>query len=243
MSLTIHPLRLGQAETDMSFLVWGRTPGVRMTVPVSGYLILGAGDPIVVDTGGPIGHLERSIHIFDRTEDERLSPVLARFGIAVDDVATLLMTHLHSDHTGEIDALPHARILLQRRELQYAALPDHPATMYARRQVAKLVDPLFERVVALDGRHKVAPGVTAVWTGGHSPGHQQIEVELDSGLAIITGDTAYLTDPSITELIPPGYVTSIPETMRALERLQHDVIHVLPMHDPAVYDRYPDGVW
>lgn len=242
MSITIHPLDLGQAETDTSFLVWGRTPGTRMRVPVLGYVILGAGDPIVVDTGGPRGHLEKGFHVFDRGAQQTLAAALARHYLAVEDVATLVITHLHSDHTGEIDALPNARIVLQRQELQYAAAPYYPATMFNRQDIAKLVGPLFDRVDPIEGVHDLTDGVRIVWTGGHSPGHQQVEVELDSGLAIITGDNAYLIDPSVTEGVPPGYVTSIPETIRALTAIKRSARHILPMHEPTILTDYPQGV-
>jgi len=58
-----------------------------------------------------------------------------------------------------------------------------------------------------------------------------VEVWLDSGLAIITGDNAYLADPSISKQIPPGYVTSIPATTEALADIARRADHVLPMHD------------
>ena len=153
----------------------------------------------------------------------------------------LVMTHLHSDHTGEIDALPEARIVVQRQELAYAAAPYFPETMYVREDIAKLIDPLFARVEPLDGDVELAPGVSVKHTGGHSPGHQQIEVELDSGLAIIAGDNAYLLD-AFHEGVPPGYVTSIPDTMRAITDVQQRATHVLTMHDPGLLDRYAGGL-
>ncbi len=242
MSLTIHPLDLGRVETDTSFLVWGLTPGRRRIVAVAGYLVLGAGAPIVIDTGYRFGHTEKGFHVFERTPEQSLRAALGAHDVDVADVELLVMTHLHSDHTGEIDALPNARIAVQRRELEYAVHPYHPATMYDRGDVGKLFGPLFDRVDALDGDRELAPGVTAVHTGGHSPGHQQVEVEVDSGLAIVVGDNAYLVEPSVTEQMPPGYVTSIPETMEALAAIRRRAQHVLPMHDLQVFERYPDGV-
>lgn len=242
MSISIHPLDLGRAQTDSSFLVWGLTPGQRRTVAVSGYLILGAGAPIVVDTGYRLGHHERGFHVFDRTPEQSMEAQLKPHGVEVGDVELLLMTHLHSDHTAEIDALPNARIIVQRRELEYAMHPYFPASMYDRDALGKLFGPLSDRVEALSGDREVVDGVRLARTGGHSPGHQQVEVSLDSGLAIIVGDNAYLVDPSITEQVPPGYVTSIPETMEALADIARRAEHVLPMHDLAVHERYPDGV-
>jgi len=242
--VVVHPLRLGEAETDASFLVWGMTPGVRRTIPISAYLILGAGEPLLVDAGKRVegGRVERGMHVFTRVREHALAVQLAPHGLAPDDIGTLVLTHLHADHTGDIAAVPNARIVVQRRELQYAAAPYFPAGMFDRADIGALAGPLFDRLDLIEGEEELAPGVRARWTGGHSPGHQQIEVALDSGLAIITGDTAYLADPSVTRQMPPGYVTSIEETMRALRDIRRRADHVLPMHDPAVYERYPDGV-
>jgi glyoxylase-like metal-dependent hydrolase (beta-lactamase superfamily II) len=110
-----------------------------------------------------------------------------------------------------------------------------------REDIAKLVDPLFDRVEALDGDREIAHGVTVTHTGGHSPGHQQIEVALDSGLAIITGDNAYLLD-AVDDGVPPGYVTSIPETMRAIADIRRRATHVLTMHDPRILERHAHGL-
>lgn len=241
MSLSIHALDLGRAETDSSFLVWGRTPGRRTTAAVLGYLILGGADPIVVDTGYRVGRYENGMHVFSREPSQTLAAALAGHGIEPADVGLLVLTHLHSDHTGEVDALPNARIAVQREELAYAAAPYFPETMYVREDIAKLVDPLFDRMQVLDGATELTAGVHAKPTGGHSPGHQQIEVELDSGLAIIMGDNAYLLD-AVDQGVPPGYVTSVPETMRAIDDVRRRAAHVLTMHDPQILDRDRGGL-
>ena len=241
MALSIHPLDLGEVETDSSFLVWGQTPGRRRNVAVLGYLVLEGEQPIVVDTGQRVGRYEGGMHVFTRSPEQTLAAALAPHGIEPEDVGLLVMTHLHSDHTGEIDALPNARIAVQRRELAYAAAPYFPVTAYAREDVAKLVAPLFDRVQPLDGDGELAPGVRVKHTGGHSPGHQQVEVELASGLAIIMGDNAYLVD-AVDQAMPPGYVTSIPETMHAIADVRQRATHVLTMHDPEMLVRHAGGL-
>jgi len=244
IALVVHPLLLGEAETDTSFLVWGLTPGTRRTIPITAYLILGGAHPVVVDAGKrtPSGRLESGFHVFTRTPAQQLRAQLGAHGLEPEDVGTLVLTHLHSDHTGDLSAFTRSRIVLQRRELQYAAAPYHPVGMFDRSDVSALVGALFERIDFVEGDQQIAPGVRVSWTGGHSPGHQQVEVSLGSGLAIIIGDTAYLEDPGVSQQVPPGYVTSVEETMRALGRIRRDADHVLPMHDPAVHERYPDGV-
>lgn len=156
----------------------------------------------------------------------------------------VINTHLHLDHSGLTDQLPNARIVLNRTELQYAAAPYFPAPFYDRVDVAKYIGPLFDRIEFIENEkdHEVAPGVTVAWTGGHSPGHQIVYADVDSGPAIITGDIVYRKEPGFTMQLPSGYFTSLGEVTNALARIKRDAKHVLPMHDPEVYREYPDGI-
>ncbi len=244
MSLTIHPIRLGQAVADTSFAVFGMTPGTPIILPCTAYLILGGEQPMLIDAGfrdGPALAAATGMQ-FDQPEDQSLEAGLSAHGVSRDDIGVVALTHLHADHTGHLGLLPHARIVLQRSELQYAAAPYFPTPFFDRVDISLLVGERFERITFLEGDGQIAPGVRGVLTGGHSPGHQLIEVDVDSGLAVITGDLAYLVDPAVTLQIPPGYVTNLEETMLGLARIKRDADHVLPMHDAAVYDRYPDGI-
>ena len=244
MALEIYPMRLGEGLNDTSFLVWGLTPGAQMMVPVSAYLILGAEKPIMVDTGFRSAEAITAACGIPHTQsdEQKLEANLALHGLKPEDVGLLVHTHLHCDHTGLDERLPNARIIVQRRELQYASAPLFPVSFYDRVDIAKLVDPLSDRLELLEGDAEIAPGVRAVFTGGHAPGHQVIYVDVDSGQAIITGDLVYLADPGLVAPTPPGYYVDLRETMAALERIKRDARHVLPMHDPAVYAAYPNGV-
>ncbi|MFE5945456.1 MBL fold metallo-hydrolase [Streptomyces sp. NPDC056480] len=119
----------------------------------------------------------------------RLPDVLAQAGIDRADVHTVVLTHLHEDHSGwAADAagrpfLPQARYVVQRAET--AALDR--------------VDPVWDWVVEplraagrlheVEGRHRLRPGVTLLPTPGHTPGHQSVLVERPDGRdVLITGD-------------------------------------------------------
>ncbi|MFF1510854.1 MBL fold metallo-hydrolase [Streptomyces sp. NPDC058326] len=118
-----------------------------------------------------------------------LPELLTAAGIDRADVHTVVLTHLHEDHTGwASDAsgqpfFPRARYVVQRAET--AALD--------RR------DPVWDWVVAplrasgqlheVDGRHRLRPGVTLLPTPGHTPGHQSVLVERADGRdVLVTGD-------------------------------------------------------
>jgi N-acyl homoserine lactone hydrolase len=244
MGLTIHPLSLGEGEVDSSFAVWQLTPGTKVKVPLTGYLILGGTEPVLVDTGvGDPAALSASVGIpFTRSAEQTLSAALAKHGISVEDIGLVIMTHLHADHTGQLGVLPRARFAVQRSELQYAAAPLFPTPLFDRHDIGLLTGALFDRIAFLDGDEEIVPGVRGVLTGGHSPGHQMLEVDVDSGLAIITGDLIFLIDPALEAGVPPGYITNLEETLRGIARIRRTADHVLPMHDRIVYELYPDGV-
>lgn len=237
MSLEIHPLKLGEVQLDSSFLVWQMNPGTPFVAPCTGYLILGGDTPVLVDSG-----FRNVVPPFTQTPEQTLQANLARHGLEPGDVGLVIHTHVHVDHCGLDDLLASAKILVQRSELEYAAAPLFPPFLYDPDDVARLSGPLRGRLELLDGDSAPAPGIRTVLTGGHSRGHQMLDVELDSGTAIITGDIVYLTDPGLTQQLPSGYWLDLADVMAGLERIKRDATHVLPMHDPSIYERYPEGV-
>jgi glyoxylase-like metal-dependent hydrolase (beta-lactamase superfamily II) len=178
-----------------------------------------------------------------RGPEQELEVQLAGHGLEPGDLGYLLQTHLHHDHTGLATRLPAATILVQRRELQYAAAPLFPVAFFDRTDIAALVGPLWERVELLDGDHQLFDGVRTVHTGGHTPGHQMIYVETSQGRAIITGDAAYDANLNVGAQVPSGYWVDLADTMAALRRIADDSQGiVLPMHDRTVHERYPQGL-
>ena len=243
MSLAIHPLHLGELETDFSMLIWQTKCGTRTYVPSTSWLITGAEKPILVDTSfrSVEDLMTFSRSIARRSPEQTLETQLARHQLKPEDIGYVVHTHLHNDHCGLDDLLPNARILLQRAELQYAAAPLFPVHFYDRQDIAKLVSTLWKRVDLLDGERELFPGIRTVFTGGHTPAHQMIYVEVPSGTAIITGDAAYLAT-NVKRQVPFGYFVNLEQVMAALRRIAQDGKHILPTHDPEVYTLYPDGI-
>ncbi|WP_405859765.1 MBL fold metallo-hydrolase [Streptomyces sp. NBC_00090] len=119
----------------------------------------------------------------------RLPDVLADAGIDRADVHTVVLTHLHEDHTGwAADAagrpfFPQARYVVQRAET--AAL-DRADPVWSW-----VVEPLREagQLHEVDGEHRLRPGVTLLPTPGHTPGHQSVLVGRPGGRdVLVTGD-------------------------------------------------------
>ena len=241
MSYTIHPMSLGEVTADTSYLVFGWTPGTKLAAPYLAYLILGGSKPIVVDTGIRVDEgVEFPSHRRVGPEHS-LVDQLARHGVEPADVGVVVLTHLHVDHTGHVDLFPNARLVVQRSELEYALAPPFFPYMYDSTDLAKLEGPLSARVELLDGDAEVEPGIRCVLVGGHSPGHQMLYVDVASGTAIITGDNICMIE-GLDLGLPTGYVVDMAQAMAVLERVRRDATHVLPGHDPKVFEKYPNGV-
>ncbi|HVY60744.1 MAG TPA: MBL fold metallo-hydrolase, partial [Planctomycetota bacterium] len=125
------------------------------------WLVRGAGRTIVVDTGfdPAVGARRGRTCLWPPVE------ALARLGVDPATVSQLVLTHLHYDHTGNVDAFPAAELYVPRRELEFWSGPQAARAQFAVHaepdEIARLVAAAREgRVRLVDGSETVAPGVT-----------------------------------------------------------------------------------
>jgi glyoxylase-like metal-dependent hydrolase (beta-lactamase superfamily II) len=72
------------------------------------------------------------------TEEQGCVAQLGSLGIQPEDIRYVLLSHLHSDHTGAIGRFPNALHIVQRREYDYAFKPDwFAAGAYCRHDFAR----------------------------------------------------------------------------------------------------------
>jgi len=200
--------------------------------------------PIVVDSG------------FDPVLGERMGrrclipPVdaLARFGVDPASVRRLVLTHLHYDHIGNVDAFPAARISVARRELEFWTTDP----VAAREQFAEHTDPAGlkavrraaaeGRVDLIDDEAEIAPGVRAVVVGGHSPGQLVLEIAIPGGRRLVLASDAVHYDDELARERPFAVFSDLPGVYRAYHTVRTlagaDGV-IVPGHDPSVMERFP----
>jgi glyoxylase-like metal-dependent hydrolase (beta-lactamase superfamily II) len=131
---------------------------------------------------------------------------------------------------------------VQRSELEYG-LSDQPDPEEHAIYRIDFDDPAHKWSLA-DGDTEVAPGVTAILTAGHTPGHQSFMVELDESLGgggyVFAFDAADLTENIEHELPVGGTVHVHPsETIEPIRRLKalaaEKGYRMIPGHDPVVW--------
>jgi N-acyl homoserine lactone hydrolase len=243
VSLSIFPVHLGETQVDFSMLVWQTNCGEKTWGPVLGWLIMGAEKPILVDTGfRSADELLANTGVSARqSEEQTLEAQLAKRELAPGDVGYVIHTHLHVDHCGLTYKLENAEIFTQRRELEFATEPLFPAAFYDPVDIGRLHGDLSSRMTLLDGDTELFPGIRTVVTEGHTPAHQMVFVELDSGTAVIAGDAAYNVGFNVDKQVPPGYYYNLQAVAEELKLLKEQK-YVLPTHDGEIYERHADGV-
>ena len=140
---------------------------------------------------------------------------LTRLGIGADDLATVVVTHIHLDHAGgagDIAAMyPGAQIVVHQRGARHLADPSRLMAS-ARAVYGDALDHFFgvlapvpaDRIVALDDTGTVDLGGGRRLDSYYSPGHAKHHVGLiDSGTGdLYTGDAAGVYIPDTGDLRP-----------------------------------------
>lgn len=206
------------------------------------WLIRGAGRTIVVDTGfGEAAARQRGRTLL-------IHPVeaLRRFGVAPETVDEVVVTHLHFDHAGNIDAFPRARFHIQDSEMAYATgrcmchgFLQHPFDVD---NVVAMVRHLYAgRAIFHDGDAEIGAGLSLLHLPGHSKGLQGIGVATRRGRVILASDAShYYANLETGNPFPIVVdVAGMLESHKRLLDLAGSTDHIVPGHDPLVRDLYP----
>jgi len=244
-------LTLGWEELDKSVSVEGAPAGERMREPVPGILLLCDGGWLLLDTGFNTALLhdpalrrrfygDPSHRAILPGPGEPLEEALSHAGIDLSEVHAVGLSHLHLDHAGGLRHFTGRPVHAQRRELEFGLTPE--AEQHAVFRI-DFDDPRHDWRLA-DGDAEIAPGVTAVWTPGHTPGHQSFVVDLDDSVGgggyVFAFDAADLTENIEDEVSVGGRVNASPEEcVEQIRRLKSIAAArgypLVPGHDPHVW--------
>ncbi len=206
------------------------------------WAIVGDGRVIVVDTGFTPAAAAARKREFLREP----TALLGLIGIAADQVRDVVVTHMHYDHVGNLDAFPAATFHLQDDEMAYATgrYMTHRALSqpFDVEDVIGMVRRVYAgRVRFHAGSAEIAPGITLHRVGGHSGGLQIVRVNTTRGRIVLASDAMHLTENRIAGNPFPIvlHVGEMLEGHRLCEELADGEDHIIPGHDPEVLKRWP----
>ncbi|MEU0374993.1 N-acyl homoserine lactonase family protein [Streptomyces sp. NPDC006283] len=179
------------------------------------------------------------------TREHAIDRQLERLGHRTADVKYVVYSHLHLDHAGGMSYFPDAIHVAQHDELRHAWWPDRwTARGYAFRDYRDCRD--FDFLELSGDTDLFHDGtVRLLRTGGHTPGHQGMILDLPQhGRIGLMGDAAHLKE-SVDRDIPMVSDWNVQEklltfgTLRALDRAG---VRVFLSHDPGHFAALPhDG--
>lgn len=249
-------LTLGWEDLPRSVSIDGAPPEQRMREPVPGILLHCDGGWLLLDTGFNTA-LIRDAALRRRFfgdpvykailpgPGEPLEEALGNAGVQMDEIYAVGLSHLHHDHVGGLRHFAgRVPVHAQKRELEYGLSPGPGPEQHAMNRI-DYDDPAHDWRLA-DGDVEIAPGVTAVLSAGHTPGHQSFVVDLDESVGgggfVFAFDAADLTENIEQELSVGGRVDCGPEVsieaIRKLKGIARDKGYpLIPGHDPVVWPR------
>jgi len=248
-------LTLGWEDLPKTVSVWGDTSGQRLKEPVPAVLCECDGGWLLLDTGfNPALIRDAALHrrFHGRSggieailpgPGEPLEEALEEAGLSLDEIGAVAVSHLHNDHAGGLRHFAgRVPVHVQQAELDYG-FSAHPGPEEHGIFRIDYDDPVIEwRRSAGDA--EIAPGVTALLTAGHTPGHQSFLVELDESVGgggfVFAFDAADLTENIEHELAVGGFIGCRPEdTIEPIRRLKAIAgergLRLVPGHDPVAW--------
>jgi N-acyl homoserine lactone hydrolase len=274
LTLKIHAIQTGTVRVKACQRIGrGRGPLRQLNIlldrewteslPIYAWAIETSEGVIVVDTGETArtrepGYFPRWHPYFrwavqlDVTPEQEVGPQLLELGIRPNDVRTVILTHLHTDHAGGLHHFPKSNFLVSAEEWALAKglagqlrgyLPNRWPSWFAPRPIVfepKAIGP-FDRShpVTADGTVVIVP------TPGHTPGHVSVIVVDGDVNYFLAGDATYTQQSLIEEQVDgvsPGEAVSL-QTMRSIVQYARSRPMIyLPAHDPESQDRLVDGV-
>lgn len=247
-------LTLGWEDLPKSVSVFGAPSSERLREPTPGVLLQVDGGWVLLDTGFNTALIRDPALRRRFYPDAEYLPVLpgagepveealARAGLRLGAISLVAVSHLHLDHAGGLKLFAgRVPVHVQRRELEYG-LGGHPGPEREGIFRVDFDDPRIDWRLA-DGDTEIAPGVTAISTPGHTPGHQSFMVTLDAsaggGGLVFAFDAADLTENIEQERAIGSFIGVGPQaTIEPIRRLKAIAAErgyrLIPGHDPGVW--------
>jgi glyoxylase-like metal-dependent hydrolase (beta-lactamase superfamily II) len=161
---------------------------------------------------------------FSMDPDDHILRRIEALGVAPEDVGTIVLSHLHSDHSGYIELFPNATVYVHADELgQRLAEYERGETTVGVRDMAYWArhNIIWERIAADEPEREIFPRITILNFGaGHSHGMLGLLVDLPgAGKILCAGDAVYNRENVGPPIRLAGNMVDADGFVRAIERI------------------------
>jgi glyoxylase-like metal-dependent hydrolase (beta-lactamase superfamily II) len=259
--MRVYILQLGSLKLDSNGLCSFATSATRsnprarhefVDIPVWGALIDHPEGKILYDLGCRPDAMEggwpesvQETMPFTATEDQRLENQLKLIGAAPEEIGTVVVSHMHNDHFGNIKLFAHADVYVPKEDWVNGLIYTHEKAGqngdYSKEEFEVPVKAYHP--VAIGEDFELASGVEVVTLPGHTENLLGLVVHLEKdGVLIFPSDALYTPTNYGPPVRLPGFCfdsramrTSVEKIRRIQKRYQAKIMY---SHCYEEYDRF-----
>ena len=248
----VRSLPVGETQMMGCELYWMAEFDRWYPVQLQVVVIEGSGVTALINTAPPADMTKVKEQFPDKlwdhlrqSDDETMAGALARAGLTAADVTHLILTPFELYANGCMDMFRHAQVCLSKTGwVHFHTSPDHPhhshARAFPRESLVHLVTDGWDNVRLLEDEDEIAPGLRTWWSGVHHRSSIVVEVDTRVGTVCISDSFFYYENVEDDRLL--GLNESMYEALSTNRRVREVARHIVPLYDPKVFDRYPDGI-
>ena len=247
--MVIHPLQTGTVRVKQFQLTGAKNILSRLYqliftqkwgewLPIYSWLIEIDGKLILIDTGEtskiyeknylPEGGLyHKSVQTRIKKEEE-INFQISSLGYQIEDIKTIILTHLHGDHIGGIQYFPKANFLVSETEYELATSKKGQNNGYFKKNWPSWFSPNLikynnqaEGVFNQSYHLQESKKIIIVPTPGHSIGHQSVIIKTKSVTYFIGGDLTYNIETLKKEI--PNVIIMNKEAIKSVSKVHEYV--------------------
>jgi N-acyl homoserine lactone hydrolase len=233
-SWKVKVLFSGHSIVDKSGMMYQTDTGNSLRIPLVMTAVYNDNKKVLIDTGIHDAGWVTDKVCTTSADYGTIEEILKReLGWAVEDVDIVVNTHLHYDHCGSNKLFKNAKFYLQSREWEHAFKPLPTQEIYYLPELFDARSVNYFNWEFLDGDKEILPGIIAISTPGHTPGHQSVLVNTAEGAVCICGDAANLLR-NLKDNIPPNIMSNVDEALNSLQIIRRLARGFILGHDPEM---------
>lgn len=172
----------------------------------------------------------------------------AALGVRPEDAPTVVVTHAHYDHIGNLGHFDRSPVVVAQAELDFWSGRHAGRTQFHHLAEDDELRALAEavrqgRAITFEERYLVADGIEVARVGGHTPGQAMVRVHTAVGDVLLASDAVHYYEEYERDM-PFVSAANLVDMYAAFDTIRAmveggQVAHLVAGHDPGTFDRFP----